>query len=187
MLALNEEKFRPVTEMILKGVEKLNDKVMRKSTEPQETRVIADAGVTMAGKTAGNSIPPCVCNGRPAARNIDTLATVEAPTAVVNPGTRHATTELGAAAADGAERRRIRGPLGGVNADETVTLEAFKFEQVVAAAALLKAAKRMPVTETVVKVKPAGTANETVKVTFWLTRAWCACWLRISASLRARS
>ena len=133
-------------------------------------------------KTAGNSIPPCVCNGRPSARNIDTLATVEAPTAGVNPGTRHATTELGAAAADGAERRRLRGPLGGVNADETMTLGAFKFEQVVVvAAALLKAAKRTPVTETVVKVKPAGTANATVKVTFWLTRAWCACWLRISA------
>ena len=56
---------------------------------------------------------------------------------------------------------------------------------------LLKEAKRRPVTDMVVKAMPAGTANVTVKVTFvlhvWWTGVWCACWLRISVSLRARS
>ena len=38
------------------------------------------------GKMAGNSIPPCVCNSRPSAPKMDTLATDEVPTSVVNPG-----------------------------------------------------------------------------------------------------
>ena len=119
------------------------------------------------GKTAGNSIPPCVCNGRPSASRIEIVAADEAPTVVVKPGTRQATTELAVATADGADRRRISEPLSNVNIGETITLLTFKFEHVVPAAKLLlKEAKRRPVTDMVVKAMPAGTANVTVNVTF---------------------
>ena len=129
----------------------------------------------------------CVCNGRPSAPKTDTLATAEVPTELVNPGMRHSMADAGAAKADGADRWSINRPLGCKYAGETTTLETFKFEQAAPAAELLlKEANRKPVTETVVKVTPAGIANAMDKMTF-CAGAWLVCWLRISASLRARS
>ncbi len=170
MLASNEEKSKPVTEMILKGIaaseaDTLNDKM----TDVQNELGLMLPPLPAAGKMAGKLIPVCVCNGKPSSPKIDTLATDEAPTKLVNPGMRHEMVEFGAMTADGADSRIISVPLGGANEDEILTLLTFKFEHVAPSAELLlKEAKRTPVTEMVVKVIPAGKANVTVKVTFVL-------------------
>ena len=79
---------------------------------------------------------------------------------------RHTTDKFSAAAAEGTDRWSISGPLGALNAGETVTLETLRFEQTAPVAKLLlKKGKRKPVTETTVKAASAGIANAMVKVT----------------------
>ena len=109
----------------------------------------------------------CVDRGFPYASNVDmrTLLAAAAASLLVNPGMRHTTDKFGAAAAEGVDRWSISGPLGGVNAGETVTLETLRFEQTAPVAKLLlKTRKRKPVTETTVKAASAGIANTMVKV-----------------------
>ena len=89
-----------------------------------------------------------------------------------------------------AENLSTNGPSGGVKEGETTTLEPSRLEQeALEAAAPLNDEKRKPVTVTVLKAAPLGTVNDNVKATFVLTLAGAcvACWLTISASLRARS
>ena len=102
----------------------------------------------------------------------------------------HTTVEIATEAAGTDKRLRTRRPAGGENEDNTITLEMLRLEHSAVAELLLKEVKRRPVMETVLKAAPAGSANDTVNVTFWLKfkgGAWVACWLRISASLKARS
>ena len=111
-------------------------------------------------------------------------------TALVNPEMLHTTVEIATEAAGTDKRLRTRRPAGGENEDNTITLEMLRLEHSAVAELLLKEVKRRPVMETVLKAAPAGSANDTVNVTFRLKfkgGAWVACWLRISASLKARS
>ena len=125
------------------------------------------AETTRERKISGTTIFDCVCNGRPSAPKTDTLAMVEVPTALVKPGMRHTMADAGAAKADGMVRRSINGPFGSKYAGEIITFEMFKLEQAAPTAELLlKEANRKPVTDTVVKVTPAGIANAMVKATF---------------------
>ena len=116
---------------------------------------------------SGNMMFGCVCRGFPYASNVDmrTLLAAAAASLLVNPGMRHTTDKFSAAAAEGADRWSISGPLGGVNAGETVTLETLRFEQTALdAKLLLKKGKRKPVTETTVKATLADIVNTMVKV-----------------------
>ena len=111
-------------------------------------------------------------------------------TALVNPEILHTTVEIATEAAGTDKRLRTRRPAVGVNEDNTITLEMLRLEHSAVAELLLKEVKRRPVMETVLMAAPAGSANDTVNVTFSLKfkgGAWVACWLRISASLKARS
>ena len=119
-----------------------------------------------------------------------TLLTFADLTALVNPEMLHTTVEIATEAAGTDKRLRTRRPAGGENEDNTITLEMLRLEHSAVAKLLLKEVKRRPVMETVLKAAPAGSANDTVNVTFRLKfkgGAWVACWLRISASLKARS
>ena len=119
-----------------------------------------------------------------------TLLTFADLTALVNPEMLHTTVEIATEAAGTDKRLRTRRPAGGENEDNTITLEMLRLEHSAVAKLLLKEVKRRPVMETVLKAAPAGSANDTVSVTFRLKfkgGAWVACWLRISASLKARS
>ena len=123
--------------------------------------------------------------------DMHTLLTFADLTALVNPEMLHTTVEIATEAAGTDKRLRTRRPAAGVNEDDTVTpLEILRIEHSAVAELLLKEMKRRPVMETVLKAAPAGSANDTVNVTFRLKfkgGAWVACWLRISASLKARS
>ena len=122
--------------------------------------------------------------------DMHTLLTFDDLTALVNPGMLHTTVEIATEAAGTDKRLRTRRPAGGVNEDNTITLEMLRLEHSAVAELLLKEVKRRPVMETVLMAAPAGSANDTVNVTFRLKfkgGAWVACWLRISASLKARS
>ena len=117
-------------------------------------------------KISGNTICDCDCKGRPSARKIDSVATDDDPAAMVNPGMRHTTAALDAAAADGADNSRSSGPLGGVKAEEIMAPETFKFEHVAPTAELvLNETKRTPVTETILKEMTTEIWNAIVKVT----------------------
>ncbi len=110
----------------------------------------------------------CVDRGIPSTLNVDihTLLAAAAASLLVNPGMRHTTDEFGAAAAEGADKWSISGPLGGVNAGETVTLETLRFEQAAPVAKLLlKKRKRKPVTETTVNAASVGVVNAIVEMT----------------------
>lgn len=122
--------------------------------------------------------------------DMHTLLTFADLTALVNPEMLHTTVEIATEAAGTDKRLRTRRPAGGENEDNTITLEMLRLEHSAVAELLLKEVKRRPVMETVLKAAPAGSANDTVNVTFGLKfkgGAWVACWLRISASLKARS
>ena len=122
--------------------------------------------------------------------DMHTLLTFADLTALVNPEMLHTTVEIATEAAGTDKRLRTRRPAGGENEDNTITLEMLRLEHSAVAELLLKEVKRRPVMETVLKAAPAGSANDTVNVTFRLKfkgGAWVACWLRISASLKARS
>ena len=157
-----------------------------------------------AGKMDGNSTPPCVCNGPPPASNVDTLtlAAAAAAAAFVNPATVQTTAAVGDAMAAAVDRFSSSTPEDEVKAGDTllpfgvenevkiINLEMLRLEHSAVAELLLKEVKRRPVMETVLMAAPAGSANDTVNVTFRLKfkgGAWVACWLRISASLKARS
>ena len=104
----------------------------------------------------------------------------------------HTTVEIATAVTGTDKRLRTRRPAVGVNEDNTITLEMLRLEHSAVAELLLKEVKRKPVMETVLKAAPAGSTNDTVNVTFrfrlkFKGGAWVACWLRISASLKARS
>jgi hypothetical protein len=120
----------------------------------------------------------------------------------VNPATVHTIAAVGDAGAAVVDRLSSSTPEDGVKADDTsgpvravnevniITVEMLRLEHSAVAELLLKEMKRKPVMETVLKAAPAGSANATVNVTFRLKfkgGAWVACWLRISASLKARS
>ena len=122
--------------------------------------------------------------------DIHTLLTFADLTALVKPRMLHTTVEDATEAAGTDERLRTRRPFDGVNEDNTITLEMLKLEHAAVTELLLREKKRRPVMETILKVAPAGSANDTVNVTFKLEfkgGAWGACWLRISVSFKARS
>ena len=96
-----------------------------------------------------------------------TLLTFADLTALVNPGMLQTTVEIATEAAGTDKRLRTRRPAAGVNEDNTITLEMLRTEHS-AVAELLKEMKRRPVMETVLMAAPAGSTNDTVKVTFRL-------------------
>ena len=121
-------------------------------------------------KIAENSIPPCVCNGDPHASNVDTLAlavTVETYE-FVKPAMEHTTGINGAVGAAALDRFSSSTPDGSVILADTTRLDEFMLEQMGAAALALKAEKRRPVSEIVLKGTLASEAA-TMKVTLTVT------------------
>jgi hypothetical protein len=123
-----------------------------------------------AGKTAGNSTPPCVCSGDPPASNVDTLtpAVAAAAPAFVNPEIEHRTGVVGDAGAATADKLSSSTPDCSVMLAVTTTLDGLRLEQLGAAALALKAEKRRPVIEIVLKgivVYAAAVMNDALAVT----------------------
>ena len=106
-----------------------------------------------AGKTDGNSTPPCVCNGHPPASNVDTLTLAAAAAAAtfVNPATVHTTAAVGTEGAAAVDRLSSSTPVDGVKAADTVTVDGLRLEQEGGAAVALKAEKRKPAMDTSLK------------------------------------
>ena len=123
-----------------------------------------------AGKTAGNSTPPCVCSGDPPASNVDTLtpAVAAAAPAFVNPEIEHRIVVVGDAGAAAADKLSSSTPDCSVMMAVTATLGGLRLEQLIAAALTLKAEKRRPVIEIVLKeavLHAAAALKDTLAVT----------------------
>ena len=148
------------------------------------------APFTEAGKIAGNSTLRCKTDGNPPTSKTEMLTSfvAEALAAFENPKMRHTMAELGTALETVGEKMRTSGTAGAAKEIDTTTLGTLRLEQVAPAVDVpLKDEKRKPITDTVLKEVPSGTLNDNVKVTLELRGACVACWLRISASLSARS
>ena len=121
-------------------------------------------------KTAGNSNPPCVCSGDPPASNVDTLtpAVAAAAPAFVNPEIEHRTGVVGYAGAAAADKLSSSTPDCSIMLAVTATLGGLRLEQLGAAALALKAEKRRPAIDIVLKVAVAYAAaamNDALAVT----------------------
>jgi len=121
-------------------------------------------------KIAGNSTPPCVCNGNPPASNVETLALAVAaePYEFVKPAIEHTTGINGAVGAAALDRLSSSTPDDSVILADTTTLDEFMLEQKGAAELALKAEKRRPVREIDLKgtvANEAATMKDTLSVT----------------------
>ena len=128
-----------------------------------------------AGKTAGNSNPPCVCSGDPPASNVETLtsAVAAAAPAFVNPEIEHRTGVVGDAGVAAADKLSSSTPDCSIMLAVTATLGGLMLEQLGAAALALKAEKRRPLTEIVlmgVVANAAAAMNDALAVT-WVAPA----------------
>ena len=127
------------------------------------------------GKTAGNSTPPCVCSGDPPAANVDTLtpAVAAAAPAFVNPEIKHRIGVVGDAGAAAADKLSSSTPDCSEMLAVTATLGGLRLEQLGVAALALKAEKRRPVIEIVLKgavAFEAAAMNDALAVT-WVAPA----------------
>jgi hypothetical protein len=133
--------------------------------------VDGDTLVTTRGyRISGNLKFGCVCNGHPPASNVDTLtlAAAAAATAFVNPATVHTTAAVGDKGAAAVDRLSSSTPDCSVMMAVTTTLGGLRLEQLGAAALTLKAEKRRPVMEMVLKgavANEAAATNDTLAVT----------------------
>ncbi len=128
-----------------------------------------------AGKTAGNSTPPCVCSGDPPPTNVDTLtpAVAAAEPAFVNPEIEHRIGVVGDAGAAAADKLSSSTPDCSEMLAVKTTFDVLRLEQLGAAALVLKDEKRRPVTEIIlmgVVANAAAAMNDTLAFT-WVAPA----------------
>jgi hypothetical protein len=125
-----------------------------------------------AGKTAGNSTPPCVCSGDPPASNVDTLApaVAAAAPAFVKPVIEHRIGIVSDAGAAEADKLSSSTPDCIIMLAVTATLGGLRLEQLGAAALVLKVEKRRPVMEIILKGLEAAAINDALAST-WVAPA----------------